>query len=91
MWELCCGTIHKQKKTAKSYNYFRGDYDSLNSYFKEMDWSSRFNDHDIDYNYNLFAETVSLAIDIKTHGSVSCSQRSRCATPVCILKERTIM
>ena len=64
MWELCSGAIHKRSKTTKSYNYFRGDYDSLNSYFKEMDWSSRFEGHDIDHNYNLFVQAVSSAIDI---------------------------
>ena len=64
MWELCCGAIHKRSKTTKSYNYFREDYDSLNSYFKEMDWSSRFEGHDIDHNYNLFVQAVSSAIDI---------------------------
>jgi len=33
-------------------------------HFKEMDWSSRFEGHDINHNYNLFVETASLAIDM---------------------------
>jgi len=64
VWQLCCGALHKQNKTTSSYNYFRGDYDSLNSYFTEMDWSSEFDGHDIDHNYNSFVQIVSSAIDI---------------------------
>ena len=61
MWDLCCEAVHKQSKINKSYNYFKGDYDSLTMYFQEMDWSSRFKGHDIDYNYSL---VISSAVDI---------------------------
>ena len=63
MWDLCCKVIHKQNKTNKLYNYFKGDYDSLNNHFLEMDWSSKFEGHDINYNYNSFIQIVSSAID----------------------------
>ena len=29
-----------------------------------MDWSSRFEGHDIDYNYSLFVQIISSAVDI---------------------------
>jgi len=63
MWDLCCEAIHKRSKTNKLYNYFKGDYDSLNNHFIEMDWSSKFEGHDIDHNYNLFIHIVSSAVD----------------------------
>jgi len=47
----------------KLYNYFKGDYDSMNNHFLEMDWSSKFEGHDINHNYNLFVQIVSSAVD----------------------------
>ena len=52
--------------------------------------------HDFDHGIPLKAlllamQSLSLPLSIKTHGSVSCGPRNRCATPVSILTGRTIM
>ena len=33
-------------------------------YFQEMDWSSRFEGHDIDHKYSLLVQIISSAVDI---------------------------
>ena len=62
-WQLFCKTDHKNVTHTKSYNYYQGDYDSFNIYLKEIDWSTKFNGHDINYNYNLFVQTILSSLD----------------------------
>ena len=54
LWQHFCNSYHKNFIQTKLYNYYKGDYDSLNNYLKEIDWSAKFNGHDINHNYNTF-------------------------------------
>ena len=58
-----CNSNHKNFIHTKSYNYYKGDYDSFNNYLKEIDWSAKFNDHDINHNYNTFVQTILFSLD----------------------------
>jgi len=63
-WDLYCSTTRKNLDDKKSYNYFKGDYYSLNSYFNEINWSEEFKEHDINYNTNFFVQTLSSAVNL---------------------------
>ena len=43
LWQLFCNSRQRSFVHTNSYNYYQGDYDSLNNYLKEIDWFTKFN------------------------------------------------
>ena len=64
MWDLHCSTTHNNLDDKKSYNYFKGDYDSLNSYPNQINWCDEFKDHDINSNTNFFIQTLTTTVNL---------------------------
>ena len=62
-WQFFCNTNHKNAIQIKTYNYYQGDYDSFNNYLKGIDWSAKLENHNINYNYNIFVQTLSSLLD----------------------------
>ena len=63
LWQLFCNSGQRSFVRTNSYNYYQGDYDSLNNYLKEIDWFTKFNGHDINHNYNTFVQTILFCLD----------------------------
>ena len=63
LWQYFCNSNHKNFIHTKSYNYYKGDYDSLNNYLNEIDWYAKFNGHDINHNYNTFVQVILSSLD----------------------------
>ena len=63
LWQLFCNSGQRSFVHTNSYNYYQGDYDSLNNYLKEIDWFTKFNGHDINHNYNTFVQTILSCLD----------------------------
>lgn len=52
--------------TTFKYNYAKANFYNISSYINGIDWPAVFSDGNLNDSYNLFIETVNVAIDMFT-------------------------